>query len=235
MKAINKYTALILVFVVSTVMMLGCGGEDAIFDSNSLLENNGFPQAVIGKLSEYTKKQLISQVEKENNVFFDYVFLGSDVAVIIATEIIRDENEKIKEIKVTVYYEWLSLPVFRRQDPIKVSWDEKKLSYKPQSFYSEDRYSTSLSGDFLHMKRENYFSKGDGNFCWYADLRDLYFADDFNMISKLYGFGEIILEPTEEYNNGDNIYIAVEYTHSAISNIRKIYLNVEYGACLDII
>ncbi len=233
MKKRCRFIALITVFAISLVALLSCGRGDELKSKEPLLENNGFPYEITKKLSDFTTNELKKQVESENAVHFDYVISEGDVAVIIATEIIKDESEQIKEIRVRVYYEWLRLPIFRRQDPITISWDAEKLEYKPESFYGEDRYSASSSGDLLHMKRENYFSGRDAHLCWYADLRDLYFDDDLNMINKLYGFGELVLEPTENYTSGDSIKIGVEYVHAAISSSRKVYMSVEYGACLN--
>ena len=138
-----------------------------------------------------------------------------DLTIIITTIINKVENGAVKEIKVKVYYEWTDLPVWRLEDPIVVQWDATKFSYQEGSFYSEDRYERD--GDHLHISRTGYYDRNQDSFCWYADLKAGYFLGIGGTISKLYGFGELILNVKDEHQLYGTSFIKTTYVHSKIS------------------
>ncbi|MBS5853208.1 MAG: hypothetical protein ACLUG4_08410 [Bacilli bacterium] len=195
---------------------------------DEILINAKFPQETINKLSNYTKAELAKQVIENNGFEYKIMTLNEvesiatrgqipddDLTIIITTMINKVENGAVKEIKVKIYYEWTNLPVWRLEDPIVVQWDATKFSYQEGSFYSEDRYERN--GDYLHTSRTGYYDRNQDSFCWYADLKAGYFLGIGGTISKLYGFGELILNVKDEHQLYGTSFIKTTYVHSKIS------------------
>ena len=213
--------------------------------SEEILIANGFDTATIDSLSEYTKTELAKQLQDSPTLEFEVVTASfesednqmvargqipdDDLLIIITTEITKVEYGTIKEITVKVYYEWLNLPFWRIQDPIIISWDSDKFTYKPGSFYSEDRYSTNELGDVLHTSRTNYYDKNNNTLCWYSDLKDSYLVNGLDAVNGLYGFGEIVLEPNEGYQYYGQSSVGATYVHSKLLITATVSLGFTVG------
>lgn len=202
--------------------------EASELNVDEILINADFPQETIEKLSSYTKAELAKQILESDGFEYKIMTLNEvesmvtrgqipddDLTIIITTIINKVENGAVKEIKVKVYYEWTDLPVWRLEDPIVVQWDATKFSYQEGSFYSEDRYERD--GDHLHISRTGYYDRNQDSFCWYADLKAGYFLGIGGTISKLYGFGELILNVKDEHQLYGTSFIKTTYVHSKIS------------------
>lgn len=107
----------------------------------------------------------------------------------------------------------MNLPTFRIQDPIIISWDSEKFTYKSGSFYSEDRYSTTAENDVLYKSRTLYHSKNNDSFRWDTNLID--FLEPHNgIVTELYGSGEITLKVNDGYRHYENLNVGVTYMHN---------------------
>ena len=230
MKKIIK--ALIFVVLLGITIITSVVGiskfEASELNVDEILINADFPQETIEKLSSYTKAELAKQILESDGFEYKIMTLNEvesmvtrgqipddDLTIIITTIINKVENGAVKEIKVKVYYEWTDLPVWRLEDPIVVQWDATKFSYQEGSFYSEDRYERD--GDHLHISRTGYYDRNQDSFCWYADLKAGYFLGIGGTISKLYGFGELILNVKDEHQLYGTSFIKTTYVHSKIS------------------
>lgn len=219
--------------------------------NEQILEENGMDYETISKLSEYTKERLVEQIHGSEAFQFEVAVMSfddqtddnatrgqipdEDIVLIITSEIAKVEDNEIKEIKVRVYYEWQRIPLFKFQDPIAIDWDNEKFTYKPGSFYSEDRYSTNSLEGALHVSRQNYYAKNENTLCWYADLREFISSDFVGHITGLYGFGEIILEPNEGYQYYGKSNVGVTYIHRTLTINAGISLGATVGFEIPII
>lgn len=210
--------------------------------ADQVLLKNGFSEDIISKLSEHTKMSIANQLSGENEIAFEIReesvmdgFISTlaqvdeeNLILIIVTEITKIEGEEVKEIKVKAYYEWVNLPIWRIQDPILISWDSEKFTYKSGSFYSEDRYSTTAAKDVLYMSRKMYHSKNNNTFRWDTNLIDI--LDSYEgTVTELYGFGEITLRVNEGYRYYGNSNVGVTYVHNVPIVGVGISMGVEIG------
>lgn len=245
MKKVAKILAIFLLFstiiifsIVSTPSKLKASG----LSNDEILKNENFSENVIANLSDYTKEELAKQIQYEVDFKYDIMTLSEmeensirplgqipddDLLIIITTSVCNIRDNKVKEIKVRVYYEWTNLPVWRLEDPIIVSWDSEKFQYKSGSFYSEDRYVRN--GDHLHVSRYNYYQKNRDTLCWYADLKAGYFLGIGGTIQSLYGFGEFVLDVKDDYQEYGSSFIGTTYVHSKFEVEVGISIYAEVG------
>lgn len=204
--------------------------------SDDVLINAGFDEDLVSKLSDYTKDNLAYQVLNEEGFGYEVMSMSEtdtgepvtrgqipddDLFIIITTSIAKVEDNKVKEIKVKVYYEWTDNPFWRTQDPIVVNWDNEKLEYKAESFHAEDRYITDDGEDKSHIKRDTYFERNNDTLCWYADLKVGSLV--------LYGFGEFTLSVKEDYQSYGSSILGVTYVHSKMGITVGISVYAEVG------
>lgn len=232
------FSVAIIFYIVSTTSKLKAAG----LSNDEILMNANFSKSVINSLSDYTKEELVKQIQCERDFRYEIMTLAEtngngirpmgqipddDLLIIITTSIHKIQDNKVKEIKVKVYYEWTDLPMWRLEDPIIVAWDSEKFFYESGSFYSEDRYSRD--GDHLHVSRYNYYQKNLDTLCWYTDLKAGYFLGIGGTIKSLYGFGEFILNVKDDYQDYGTSFIETTYVHSKVQVEAGISIYAEIG------
>ena len=245
MKNVKKLITILLGLFFSLVISLG--EIKAIYanglTTDEILLNANFSQETIDNISDYTKRELVNQIQSsigfihqearltepaESEAATRSIIPASDLIFIITNCVEKVEGTKIKEIKVRIYYEWTNLPVWRLEDPILATWSRLPFSFKEGSFHSEDRYIRN-GEDSLHVSSNTYTQKNGDTILWYADLKAGYFLGIGGLIDKLYGFGEFILNVNPAYQEfmvGD---IEGAYIHSIAYTANEFVLGSEYG------
>ena len=121
-------------------------------------------------------------------------------------------------LNVQFSYEWHSMPAFRFQDPIALSWDGEQFAMVDDTFEKTDYYreymidsvtgETSLSGVKIQSQENGYADGSDNGVTWYADLKGGL------SVSELYGEASVTLEkltPASGASRIDGLYV-----HSAL-------------------
>ncbi len=214
MKNLRKLLTLFLVVFGLGIVMAGkveivYAAEPTV---DEILLSANFSQETIDDLSEYTKNKLVEQIKSTTTFNHKEVTLvekndsepatreairPAAMRLILTSSVEKVDGQKIKEIKVRLYYEWKEMPLWRLEDPIITRWSNSTYSFKAGTFYTEDRYLRN-GEDGLHVSTTNYYAKNQDTICWFADLKAGYFLGIGGTIDKLYGFGEFILTVNEK-------------------------------------
>ena len=138
-------------------------------------------------------------------------------------------------LNVQFSYEWHSIPAFRFQDPIALSWDGDKFAMVDDTFEKTDYYreyivdsvtgETSLSGVKIKSQENGYADGSDNGVAWYADLKG-----GLN-VAELYGEASVTLEKLTSASGTSRMY--GHYVHPTVST--GIRINVhgsgEFSVC----
>lgn len=217
--------------------------------TDEILLGANFSQETIDELSDYTKEKIAEQVQSSLGFRHQVVTLTenpqihndqesggpakvaikkSDLKLIATTQVVRVDGANIKQVKVRIYYDWKNLPVWRLEDPIIASWTANAYTYDGGSLHYEDHYvrngvdHTFKTGSEYHLKNQN-------TLCWLADLKAGYVLGIGGEIKKLYGFGEFILNVSE--NSQHFVFGDLEglYMHSIAYQANEYELGMETG------
>lgn len=128
-------------------------------------------------------------------------------------------NDGEDYLNVQFSYEWHSMPAFRFQDPIALSWDGEKFAMVDDTFEKTDYYreyiidsvtgETSLSGVKIKSHENGYADGSDNGVTWYADLKG-----GLN-VTELYGEASVTLEKLTSASGTSRMY--GHYVHPTVS------------------
>ena len=209
MKLIKIYLLTIFSFLLFTPSLLSRASTD--LDSN--LTPRGYPDVVLKRLSPTLKEYLLN----EDKLLFLDSSLASNSTSINHPKLdwvysaVYNENNKIELIDVIYLYEWDKLPLWRLQDKISVSWEKSDFSIKTDSFVKVDFYDTLSTNANIHSFEAGYAQASPSNIYWYANLKGNYFT----FVTKLYGYAQFELVPTESVMSEVPILIA-QYNHDTV-------------------
>lgn len=196
---------------------------------NKVLLDAGFTQDNIDNLSDFTKNMLCDDInnstnfnftilnlaENDNNSLTKGLIPSEDLTVILTTSNYKIVDNKLTEVYVKLYYDWLDVPVWRLDDPIFIEWDASTFKYKEGSFYYEDRYYRN--GDNLYMSGSDH-EHNNNILTWDAHLKTGYFLGIGGAITKLYGYGEFYLQAKSPLASMDT-FLHSMYIHSHNVNV----------------
>lgn len=244
MKKLLSLILCVTVFLSTSITAFATGNSmPTEAQMNVELRSRGYPQIVLDTMDYETKFELygedigfmgavVTYYDEENGSFVDIKVAkdGSYVAprgqistsdLSLSFTYSRSPAKKGTElnyIKVTYSYTWLTLPFFRWQDPVSVSWDDSKFRLMDDSFSKADKYDGydiasdgSLLGPYygrFHSSENGYASASEAGVNWYADLKG------YTGISatKLYGSGTFKLAP-KSTTTGGSMTLYGHYVH----------------------
>ena len=243
-----------LVLSVAIVALLGCNRARAatVVESeiDSALLNRGYPQIVLehmslsakesiyGDTSLYFKSATITTYDQETHEFEDYTIQSdgimpigqipaADLSLVWSISGVLSDPSLIK---VKYSYQWNSLPFFRWQDNIGVSWDDTLFEMQPGSFYKVDKLNgelvdpntgitTSYINGAIQSEEYGYANGYPSGVTWYADLKG-YIGP---IVTSLYGHGEFTLE--RKTSGHGTTYLYGHYVHPQIAVGANITIN----------
>lgn len=229
----------LLSFIISAAMVVTIITPVVAVESDlnidSALIERGYPQIVLETMSEETKLKIynedvifagatISYYDENSGTFTDLVIdkdasaspvpLGqistSDLSLTFTYSILKSSG-KLDSVLVTYDYNWLTLPFFRWQDPISVSWDGSIFRMADDSFSKVDKYDGYIIIEGImftytgkvHSSEDGYASASDDGVSWYADLKGYIGVTPY----RLYGNGSFELIPkSTTYSGSTTLY-----------------------------
>lgn len=235
-KKLNRLAALFLAVVLC--LSTTTAFANTIDNDNELL-NRGYPLALINKMTDEEKEDLINDdCYYEDSVIYNYDENGDLISIQSFDENAVTPYGQIKTAHlkltftvsksgsntvVTFNYDWKVLPVNRYQDPIGVAWDSNVFSMKSGSFRKVDKYIAAYldgsNGSYTgtHSDESAFAKSGTGYVTWYADLKGY-----SNAVIGLFGYGKFTLVPKTQ---GKSTQIFGHYVHSKLST----NLSLSYG------
>lgn len=257
-KHFKKLASLALAAIMVMVMSVTAFAEEnGIFNPDTELLERGYPQVVLDSMDNDAKMDIynddvifagavILYYNEEDGTFTDitveedgsYITPRGQISTsdlsLSFTYSTSKTSGKLNYVKVTYSYNWASLPFFRWQDPVSVSWDNSKFEMTDDSFSKVDKYDgyvTDSNGiiygpftDQIHSSENGYASAGDAGVTWYADLKGYIGVNP----TKLYGYGTFKLKPTSLTSSGSSTLYG-HYVHPTTSASLSVNI-ASYGS-----
>lgn len=202
------------------VFDIGCSNdyqeaETEAYIDEALIER-GFPKAVVENLPFLTKRDLYNSPER---TFAGGCYFIMDESTGEYKEISLDDadygielqdgaltkselgfvcmgtknTKKPGMLEITVTYEWKTLPLYRYQDIMAISWDSMYFEMEPGTFHRKDFYDGIIANEYGSTPVKGLIKTDDDSFCdasptgvsWYADLKG--YVGNVTTVTKLYG------------------------------------------------
>ncbi len=223
MKTAAKAGCIVFALVLMLSFLSHDPAMDAAEDMDTVLQNRGYPQTLLNRMSPTAKISLYEKPELE--------FVGGTVTTAgsVGCEVFSEgglsvgeiptadlslswsisrNRENEQELFLTYSYVWQDPPAFRWQDPIAVSWDDSLFEMKDDSFCKIDGYDSHRIGGraayrSVQSSEKGYASGGNAGVTWYADLHG---HDLLHPVDTLYGHGEFVLVQKADLSGSSTIY-----------------------------
>lgn len=219
---------------------------------NTFLISHGYPAAFLETLIAPQVESLYTSAADNNTYFLgfatesgaiepDYTTyrrsLESDVELTVMVGFSpapSDDSQKMSEVYVYVYYDWINIPLIRYCDTISVHWDSSLFAYS--SMHATDYAQSGSSGQWVTNAVWNSPTKleQDG-LCYSPYIRYAEFLGTASApAAGLKGNAEITLIPKIDMPTGTdtsaplqiNTFFNAEYVHSTLAAAPALFLLV---------
>lgn len=242
-KHFKNFICFVFSIILALQMPATAFAQSGSIDIDAALLEKGYPQIVLDSMDEDAKISIYNEGNiafsgavisyyDETDGTFSEITVNEDGSYIapkgqispsdlhlsfVCTAVYEAPGPYLHHFVISYSYDWNSLPVWRWQDPIAVSWDSSMFRLTDDSFYKTDKYDgyVVVGGvivgkvtDQIHSSEKSYAYASNAGVTWYADLKGYIGTQP----SRLYGFAEFKLTPLSTYYEGSTTFYG-HYVH----------------------